>query len=151
MTFGDRIGNLRKEKGMSLEALAEALEVPVEDLREWEQDKALPGYGDRLKLCGYFHVTTAYLEGREEESRPVHQGRFSKAEIIFILDGALFLLCFLLAPVFQWANSSLFGECFSDPINYLREFPLNILFYLACAILVVQVGKIIYEKTKGSK
>ena len=126
------------------------MEVPVDDLWEWEQDKALPGRGDLLKLCGYFHVTMAYLEGGEGEG-PVHQGRFSKREIIFILDGALFLLCFLLAPVFQWANSSLFGECFSDPINYLREFPLNILFYLACAILVVQVGKIIYEKTKGSK
>ena len=150
MTLGHRIANLRKEKGMSLETLAEALEVSVDDLREWEQDRALPSYGDRLKLCGYFHTTMAYLVGGEGEG-PVHQGRFSKREIIFILDGALFLLCFLLAPVFQWANSSLFGQCFSDPINYLWEFPLNILFYLACAILAVQVGKIIYEKTKGSR
>lgn len=150
MTLGHRIANLRKEKGMSPEALAEAMEVSVDDLREWEQDKQLPSRGDLLKLCGYFHTTMAYLEGREAES-PVQQGRFSKREVIFILDGALFLLCFLLAPVFQWANSSLFGQCFSDPINYLWEFPLNILFYLACAILAVQVGKIIYEKTKGSK
>ena len=150
MTLGHRIANLRKDKGMSLETLAEALEVSVDDLREWEQDKALPGRGDLLKLCGYFHTTMAYLEGREGES-PVHQGRFSKREIIFILDGALFILCFLLAPVFQWANSSLFGQCFADPINYLWEFPLNILFYLACAILAVQVGKIIYEKKKGSR
>ena len=150
MTLGHRIATLRKEKGMSLETLAEALEVSVDDLREWEQDRALPGRGDLLKLCGYFHTTMAYLVGGEPEG-PVHQGRFSKREIIFILDGALFLLCFLLAPVFQWANSSLFGQCFSDPINYLWEFPLNILFYLACAILAVQVGKIIYEKTKRSR
>ena len=151
MTLGDRMANLRKEKGMSLEALAEAIEVPVDDLREWEQDRALPSRGDLLKLCGYFHVSMAYLVGGEAEGRPVRQGRFSKREIIFILDAVLFLLCFLLAPVFQWANSSLFGECFSDPINYLREFPLNILFYFACAVFVVQVGKIIYDKVKGSK
>lgn len=150
MTLGNRIANLRKEKGMSLEALAEAMEVSVDDLREWEQDRQLPSYGDRLKLCGYFRVSMAYLEGREAGS-PVHQGRFSKREIIFILDGALFILCFLLAPVFQWANSSLFGQCFADPINYLWEFPLNILFYFACAILAVQVGKIIYDKVKESK
>ena len=37
MTLGERIANLRKEKGMSLEALAEAIEVPADDLREWEQ------------------------------------------------------------------------------------------------------------------
>lgn len=150
MTLGHRVANLRKDKGMSLENLAEALEVSVDDLREWEQDKALPSRGDLLKLCGYFHTTMAYLVGGEAEG-PVHQRRFSKREIIFILDVALFLLCFLLAPVFQWANSSLFGQCFSDPINYLWEFPLNILFYLACAILAVQVGKIIYEKTRGSR
>lgn len=150
MTLGNRMANLRKEKGMSLETLAEAIEVPVDDLLEWEQDRALPSYGDLLKLCGYFHVTMAYLEGREAES-PVNQGRFSKREIIFILDAALFLLCFFLAPVFQWANSSLFGQCFADPINYLWEFPLNIFFYFACIIFIVQVGKIIYEKTKESK
>ena len=150
MTLGNRIENLRKDKGMSLENLAEALEVSVDDLREWEQDRKLPSRGDLLKLCGYFHTTMAYLVGGEAEG-PVRQRRFSKREIILILDVALFLLCFLLAPVFQWANSSLFGECFSDPINYLWEFPLNILFYLACAILVVQVGKIIYDKVKESK
>ena len=93
------MANLRKDKGISLETLAEAMEVSAEDLREWEQDKALPGYGERLKLCDYFHVTTAYLESREEGC--AHQGRFSKTEIIFILDAALFLLCFLLAPLFQ--------------------------------------------------
>ena len=150
MTLGHRIANLRKDKGMSLETLAEAIEVPVDDLLEWEQDRALPSRGDLLKFCGYFHTTMAYLEGREAEG-PVHQGRFSKREIIFILDAGLFLLCFLLAPVFQWANSSLFGQCFEDPINYLREFPLNILFYFACAVLAVQVGKIIYDKVKESK
>lgn len=141
MTLGNRMTNLRKEKGMSLENLTEALEVSVDDLQEWEQGTKVPSRGDLLKLCGYFHTTMAYLEGREPEC-PVRQRHFSKREIIFILDGALFLLCFLLAPVFKWANFSVYGESFSDP--------LNILFYLACAIFAVQVGKIIYEKTKGT-
>lgn len=72
MTLGHRMANLRKDKGMSLENLAEALEVSIDDLREWEQEKALPGRGDLLKLCGYFHTTMAYLVGGEPES-PVHQ------------------------------------------------------------------------------
>lgn len=46
MTLGARVANLRKDKGMSLETLAEAIEVSADDLREWEQDRALPGYGD---------------------------------------------------------------------------------------------------------
>ena len=59
MTLGARVANLRKDKGMSLETLAEAIEVSADDLREWEQDRALPGYGERLKLCGYFRVSMA--------------------------------------------------------------------------------------------
>ena len=150
MTLGNRMANLRKDKGMSLENLAEALEVSVDDLREWEQDRKLPSRGDLLKLCGYFHTTMAYLVGGEGEG-PVHQGRFSKRELIFILDGALFLLCFLLAPLFQWVDSRVYGQYLTDSREYLQHFPLNILFTFACAILAVQVGKIIYDKAKGSR
>lgn len=147
MTLGECIANLRKDKGMSLETLAEAIEVPVDDLREWEQDRALPGYGERLKLCGYFNVSMAYLEGREEGC--AHQGRFSKREIIFILDAALFLLCLLLAPLFQWVDCKMYGQYLTDSREYLRHFPLNILLTFACAILAVQVGTMIYDKIKG--
>lgn len=147
MTLGARVANLRKDKGMSLETLAEAIEVSADDLREWEQDRALPGYGERLKLCGYFHVSMAYLEGREEGC--AHQGRFSKREIILILDIALFLLCVLLAPLFQWVDSSVYGQYLTDSREYLRHFPLNILLTFACAILAVQVGTMIYDKIKG--
>lgn len=150
MTLGERMANLRKEKGISLETLAEAIEVPVDDLREWEEDKALPSYGDRLKLCGYFHVTMAYLEGREAEG-PARHSRFSKAEIILFLDAALFFLCLLLAPLFQWIDSSVYGQFLTDSREYLQHFPLNILLAFACIIFVVQVGKIIYDKAKGSR
>lgn len=147
MTLGARVANLRKDKGMSLETLAEAIEVSADDLREWEQDRALPGYGERLKLCGYFHVSMAYLEGREEGC--AHQGRFSKREIIFILDAALFLLCLLLASLFQWVDSAVYGQYLTASREYLRHFPLNILLAFACAILAVQVGTMIYDKIKG--
>lgn len=150
MTLGDRMANLRKEKGMALETLAEALEVSVDDLWEWERDTQVPSRGELLKLCGYFHVTMAYLEGREAEG-PVKQDRFSKREIILILDAALILLCLLLAPLFQWVDCKMYGQYLTDSRDYLRHFPLNILLAFACIIFVVQVGKMIYDKTKGSR
>lgn len=148
MTLAGRIANLRKDKGMSLETLAEAIEVPVDDLRE--QGTQVPSRGDLLKLCGYFHTTMAYLEGREEAGR-ARQGRFSKREIIFILDGVLFLLCILLAPLFQWVDCKVYGQYLTDSREYLQHFPLNILLAFACIIFVAQVGKMIYDKAKGSK
>lgn len=51
MTLAGRIANLRKDKGMSLETLAEAIEVPADDLREWEQGTQVPSRGELLKLC----------------------------------------------------------------------------------------------------
>ncbi len=150
MTLADRMANLRKDKGMSLETLAEAIEVPADDLREWEQGTQVPSRGELLKLCGYFHTTMAYLEGREAES-PARHGRFSKAEIILILDAILFLLCLLLAPLFQWIDSSVYGQFLTDSRDYLQHFPLNILLAFACIIFVAQVGKIIYDKAKGSR
>lgn len=150
MTLAGRIANLRKDKGVSLETLAEAIEVPVDDLRDWEQGTQVPSRGELLKLCGYFHTTMAYLGGREEAGR-AHQGRFSKREIILILDGALFLLCFLLAPLFQWVDCKVYGQYLTDSREYLRHFPLNIFLAFACIIFAVQVGKIIYDKAKGSR
>lgn len=101
-------------------------------------------------MRGDFHVTTAYLEGREAEG-PVKQDRFSKREIILILDAALILLCFLLAPLFQWVDSAVYGQYLTNSREYLQHFPLNILLAFACIIFVVQVENIIYEKTKGSR
>ena len=66
-----------------------------------------------------------------------------------ILDIALFLLCVLLAPLFQWVDSSVYGQYLTDSREYLRHFPLNILLTFACAILAVQVGTMIYDKIKG--
>lgn len=150
MTLAGRMANLRKEKGMALETLAEALEVSVDDLWEWERDTQVPSRGELLKLCGYFHVTMAYLEGREAEGDE-KKGRFSKREIILILDGALFLLCFLLAPLFQWVDCKMYGQYLTNSRDYLRHFPLNILLTFGCFVLVVQVGKMIYDKAKGSR
>lgn len=153
MTLGHRIENLRKEKGMSLENLAEALEVSVDDLREWEQDKALPGRGDLLKLCMFFDVTMDDLtgEGTVDYGRRGQKKLFTRREIILAMDVLLFLICFLLTPVYQELDFRHDGSCFANPVYYVKLYPLNLLFYLACAILAVQVGKIIYEKTKGSR
>lgn len=153
MTLGHRMANLRKDKGMSLETLAEALEVSVDDLREWEQDKALPGRGDLLKLCTFFDVTMDDLtgEGTVDYGRRGQKKLFTRREIILAMDVLLFLICFLLTPVYQELDFRHDGSCFANPVYYVKLYPLNLLFYLACAILAVQVGKIIYDKKKGSR
>ena len=90
-------------------------------------------------------------EGTVDYGRRGQKKLFTRREIILAMDVLLFLICFLLTPVYQELDFRQDGSCFANPIYYVRIYPLNLLFYLACAILAVQVGKIIYDKTKGSR
>lgn len=150
MTIGERIHSLRKERGISQEELAGSIHVSRQAISKWEQDLAVPDTSNLLKLCTFFDVTMDDLtgEGTVDHGRRGGKKLFTRREIILAMDVLLFLICFLLTPVYQELDFRHDGSCFANPIYYVRIYPLNLLFYLACAILAVQVGKIIYDKTK---
>lgn len=153
MTIGERIYSLRKERGISQEELAGSIHVSRQAISKWEQDLVVPDTSNLLKLCAFFDVTMDDLTGKKIAGDGYGRRKrlFTRREIIFAVDVVLFLISFLLTPVYQELDFRLNGSCFDNPIYYVKKYPLNLLFYLACAILAVQVGKIIYEKTKGSK
>ena len=153
MTIGERIYSLRKERGISQEELAGSIHVSRQAISKWEQDLAVPDTSNLLKLCAFFDVTMDDLTGKKiaGDGYGIRKRLFTRREIIFAVDGVLFLISFLLTPVYQELDFRHDGSCFANPIYYVRIYPLNLLFYLACAILAVQVGKIIYDKKKGSR
>lgn len=67
MTLGERIKQLRKEKGMTQEELAKTLGVIRGTLSVWEIDKAEPDNKTLGKIADYFDVTIDYLLGRDTE------------------------------------------------------------------------------------
>lgn len=153
MTIGERIYSLRKERGISQEELAGSIRVSRQAISKWEQDLAVPDTSNLLKLCTFFDVTMDDLtgEGTVDQGRRERKRLFTRREIILAIGVLLFLISFLLTPVYQELDFRNDGSCFANPVYYVRIYPLNLLFYLACAILAVQVGKIIYDKVKGSK
>lgn len=58
---GEKIFNLRKEKGVSQEKLAEALGVARFTVSRWETNAAKPTAENVKSLCGFFGVTSAYF------------------------------------------------------------------------------------------
>ncbi len=86
----------RKEKGFKTQnAFAEALEVSVESVRNWEQGRTLPELGTLFNICSLLDCDMDYLIGRLEV--PTHdlafiktQTRLSEAAIIKILEIAFF-------------------------------------------------------------
>lgn len=61
MTFGERLYELRKEKNISQEELAELLDVSRQSISKWENDKAYPEMTRLLFMSNYFGVSLDYL------------------------------------------------------------------------------------------
>ena len=79
MTVGDRIQELRIQKGFTQERLAEMLEVSRQSVSKWELGQAVPDVDKIIRMSELFDVSTdAILIGREEETEenknPLHLG-----------------------------------------------------------------------------
>ena len=71
MTFGKKLQSLRKEKGLSQDALANQLYVTRQSVSQWENDRTMPSVDLLLKLSGIFGTTVDALLGKPEtESIP---------------------------------------------------------------------------------
>ena len=66
-TMGRRIADMRKEKGMTQQELAEEMGVTDKAVSKWERDLSCPDIATVPKLAALFGVSTGeLLEGREE-------------------------------------------------------------------------------------
>ena len=74
MTTGQKIAALRRERGMTQDALAEALSVTRQAVSKWEADAALPETGKLLPLARLFGCTVDYLLGSWEAEAGAPQG-----------------------------------------------------------------------------
>ena len=61
MTFGEKLYRLRKERGMSQEALAQELGVSRQAISRWELEEVAPDTGNVLAASRLFGVSTDYL------------------------------------------------------------------------------------------
>lgn len=74
MTTGQKIAALRREQGMTQDALAEALSVTRQAVSKWEADAALPETGKLLPLARLLGCTADYLLGSSEAEAGAPQG-----------------------------------------------------------------------------
>lgn len=66
MTLGERIQSLRKEKGISQEALGELLGVTRQSISKWESDQTIPELDKLIALAKLFGISIGALLGVEE-------------------------------------------------------------------------------------
>ena len=78
MTTGQKIAALRRERGMTQDALAEALSVTRQAVSKWEADAALPEANKLLPLARLLGCTADYLLGSADAETDAAQGHEPK-------------------------------------------------------------------------
>lgn len=73
--LGERIRQLRTARGLSQEALAEALDVSRQAVAKWERGASLPSMANLLALSRVSGVPLSELTGMPQEAEPVPAGQ----------------------------------------------------------------------------
>lgn len=61
MIFSEKLQLLRRGKGLTQEALAQALSVSRQAVAKWEAGQAFPDISNLIEISNLFHVTVDYL------------------------------------------------------------------------------------------
>ena len=129
MNLGEKIYTLRKKRGISQEELANSIHVSRQAISKWEQNSVVIDTSNLIKICDFFNVTIEDMTNESElESEPKDSKKVSKNKTMI---SGLLLLCILSITTcfIKTYDFKTNGVCFDNPLNYLFEFPLSILFF----------------------
>lgn len=111
MDFHKRLVDLRKNKDISQEELAEKLYVSRQTISNWERGKTYPDINSLLMISIYFGVSLDYLIKGDVDLMK-HQVNQSKFKTWIILSGILFFALSVIYPTRYLPDSSIFSIYF---------------------------------------
>lgn len=85
MTFSEKIAQLRREKGMSQEELAQVVGVSRQAVQKWESGQSNPDMDNLKLLSSYFDVTLDYLVC-DNTSSGKSRGQTIQEERVWVTD-----------------------------------------------------------------
>ena len=144
MTLANRIQALRKQNGLSQEALAEKLGVTRQAVSKWESEQSAPDMENIIAISDLFEVSTDYLLKGEDFKLPEQKAGLSldlKNEIpdIVILISSI-LNCIGVATGYNWMKA------FRD-----SRFAYSFIFVFAATLLFAVASRFFDGKIKESK
>lgn len=71
MTIGEKLLELRKEKSLSQEEVANQVNVSRQTISKWETDQSLPDFDKIVPLCNLYGITTDELLKGEKKSSEI--------------------------------------------------------------------------------
>ncbi len=72
MNLGEKLYELRKEKNLSQEEVADRLNVTRQTVSKWETNQSTPDFDKIVPICELFEISTEELltGKKQEEKRP---------------------------------------------------------------------------------
>ena len=151
MEFHEKLQELRKNRGLTQEELAEILYVSRTAVSKWESGKGYPGIGSLKDLAGFFGVTVdALLSSEELMTAAKTENRANLLGICDLLFGMtdLMSLTLMLLPLYPQVTE---GHITSVSLFACHEFALPlrcILWVLLIALCTLGLVKILFYKRK---
>lgn len=144
MTLANRIQTLRKQSGLSQEALAEKLGVTRQAVSKWESEQSAPDMENIIAISDLFEVSTDYLlKGKEQETATAKSGLRidSKNEIPDLIIFVSSILNIIgVATGYNWMME------FRD-----SRFAYSFIFVFAATLLFAVASRFFDERVKENK
>ena len=155
MDLGARIKQLRLEKHLSQEAVANELQVSRQAVAKWENNRSFPSTANLIALCNLFGISLAELVSSGESQPPssamateaTQPDRWKKAFPLLLLGCVLLTgLVVLLLVHNRPLPSGLIGYAEAETRIFVQGMPA--FFYLLLPLTVLLVAVTLYALLK---
>lgn len=154
MEFNEKLQELRKNKGLTQEDLAEILYVSRTAISKWESGRGYPNIESLKELSKFFEVSIDdLLSGEKLLSIAEKENKSNIRNICDFLFGIVDLFSFILVVLPLYPNT-IDGFVYSvNLLNYTETSSRNLIVYWVMFLSLFAVGviKIILTKTKAEK
>lgn len=139
MTIGERLYNLRKDKKMSQEDLANVLDVSRQTISKWETGESMPDFNKICPLCEYFGITSdELLSGKQNIIEAKKENKKAKFARNIAISVALYILSLVAIIATSTIGQEILGVCLFFTI-------------IAIATGIIIYSAIVYGKEKEEK
>ena len=154
MEFNEKLHELRKNKNLTQEELAEVLYVSRTAISKWESGRGYPNIESLKEISKFFDVSIDdLLSGEKLISIAEKENKSNIRNMCDLLFGIVDLFSFILVALPLYPNT-IDGFVYSvNLLNYTQISSINLNFYwfMFVSLFVVGVIKIILTKTKVEK
>ena len=154
MEFNEKLQELRKNKGLTQEELAEILYVSRTAISKWESGRGYPNIESLKEISKFFEVSIDnLLSGEKLLSIAEKENKSNIRNMCDLLFGIVDLFSFILVVLPLYPNT-IDGFVYSvNLLNYNETTSINLVIYwvMFISLFVVGVIKIILTKTKAEK